>query len=123
MNALKVLILDDERKIADKVAAYLEKHGYSAYTAYFPSQAFKILNSEKIDILISDIMLPEMDGWEATRRLKADPDLNATPILALSASVMSGDPDKALEAGCDDFEFKPVDFPRLLSKIEKLLES
>ena len=72
-------------------------------------------------LVLMDMSLPEMDGWEATRRLKADPEIAATPVIALTAHAMSGDREKALEAGCDEYDTKPIEFARLLEKISKLL--
>ena len=77
--------------------------------------------SERPDLILMDLNLPEIDGWEATRRLKADPTTRDIPIIALSAHAMAGDREKALATGCDDFDSKPVDFDRLLGKIERAL--
>jgi len=119
----KILYVEDNEDNIYMLTQRLQREGFEMSVARTGAEGITMARAERPDLIIMDLVLPEMDGWEATRRLKADPDLKATPILALSASVMSGDPDKAFEAGCDDFEFKPVDFPRLLSKIEKLLKS
>jgi CheY-like chemotaxis protein len=74
------------------------------------------------DLILMDMSLPEIDGWEATRRLKADPATSGTPIIALTAHAMAGDREQAIEAGCDDYDTKPIELPRLLGKIESLLE-
>ena len=99
----------------------LRREGFEVIIARDGAEGIELANSESPDLIIMDLVLPNIDGWQATRELKAAPATSSIPILALSASVMSGDPDKALAAGCDDFEYKPVDFPRLLDKIATLL--
>ena len=81
----------------------------------------EMAHAEASDLILMDMSLPVLDGWEATRRLKADPRTRHIPVIALTAHAMSGDREKALEAGCDDYDTKPVEFPRLLAKIEALL--
>ena len=117
MNALSVLILDDERKIADKVAAYLIKQGYEAYTAYLPSQAFKILNHSSIDILISDVLMPEMNGLEILKKVKS-----TQPRVEVIIVSGHGDMDmviKAMHLGAVDFIKKPFGFLDIQLAIER----
>ena len=117
----RILYVEDNEDNIYMLTQRLQREGFEVLVARDGAEGIAIAEAEHPDLIIMDLVLPRIDGWEATRRLKADPQLRSTPILALSASVMSGDPDKAYAAGCDDFEFKPVDFPRLLGKIDKLL--
>ena len=84
-------------------------------------QALKMARTEAPDLILMDISLPDLDGWEATRRIKANPATSNIPIIALTAHAMAGDREKALEVGCEDYDTKPVDFPRLLGKIDALI--
>jgi len=84
-------------------------------------QGVNIARSESPDLILMDLSLPVLDGWEATRRLKAEPETRLIPVIALTAHALSGDKEKAIEAGCDDYDSKPIEFPRLLGKIESLL--
>ena len=117
----KILYVEDNEDNIYMLTQRLQREGFEVLIARTGAEGIAMAGEQRPDLIIMDLVLPEIDGWEATRRLKADPELGATPILALSASVMSGDPDKAFKAGCDEFEFKPVDFPQLLGKIQKLL--
>ncbi|HEY2532773.1 MAG TPA: response regulator [Xanthobacteraceae bacterium] len=95
--------------------------GYEIVSARDGAAGIAMAASERPDLILMDLDLPEIDGWEATRRLKADPATRDIPIIALSAYAMAGDRDKALAAGCDDFDDKPIEFDRLLAKIEQAL--
>lgn len=117
----RILYVEDNEDNIYMLTQRLKREGFEVSIARDGAEGIAMAKVHKPDLIIMDLVLPRVDGWEATRRLKADPDTADTPIVALSASVMSGDPDKAFAAGCDDFEFKPVDFPQLLDKIEKLL--
>jgi CheY-like chemotaxis protein len=101
----------------------LEKRGYTVLCALDGQQGLDFAASEKPDLILMDMSLPVVDGWEATRRLKADPSLQNIPVIALTAHAMATDEQKARAAGCDDFDTKPVELPRLLRKIETLLNS
>ena len=117
----RILYVEDNEDNIYMLSRRLEREGFEVLIARDGVEGIACARAEHPDLVIMDLVLPELDGWEATRRLKADPLTSRIPVLALSASVMSGDPDKAIAAGCDDFEFKPVNFPRLVKKIEKLL--
>ncbi len=118
----KILYVEDNEDNIYMLRQRLQREGFEVSIARNGAEGIATARTERPDLIIMDLVLPEIDGWEATRQLKADPELGATPVIALSASVMSGDPDRAFKAGCDAFEFKPVDFPQLLGKIAKLLE-
>jgi len=95
--------------------------GYEILSARDGAAGFAMAASQRPDLILMDLNLPEIDGWEATRRLKADPATRDIPIIALSSHAMTGDREKALAAGCDDFDTKPIEFDRLLAKIEQAL--
>jgi CheY-like chemotaxis protein len=99
----------------------LERRGYEVVIAVDGQQGVDLAQSTRPDLILMDMSLPVIDGWEATRQLKAKDAVKATPIIALTAHAMSGDREKALEAGCDDYDTKPIELPRLLGKIEALL--
>jgi CheY-like chemotaxis protein len=99
----------------------LAKPQYEVSIAIDGHQGLAMASRGGFDLVLMDMSLPEMDGWEVARRLRADPNSRSLPIIALTAHAMAGDREKALEAGCDDYDSKPVDFPRLLGKIEALL--
>ena len=105
----------------DMLSRRLERRGFSIVMAFDGDQGVRLALSEKPDIILMDMSLPIMDGWEATRQLKGNPATRGIPIIALTAHAMSSDEQKAREAGCDDFDTKPIDLPRLLSKIEARL--
>ena len=97
--------------------------GYEIVSAPDGPAGIAIATAELPDLILMDLNLPEIDGWEATRRLKADPATRDIPIIALTAHAMAGDREKALATGCDEFETKPIDFDRLLPKIERLIDA
>ncbi len=105
----------------DMLSRRLVRKGYEVAMAVDGRQGVDMARSGDYDIVLMDMSLPEIDGWEATRRLKQAAETKALPIIALTAHAMAGDRDKALEAGCDDYDTKPIDLPRLLGKIEALL--
>ena len=101
----------------------LERKGFSVLVAVDGAEGLAMAGEFHPDLILMDMSLPVMDGWEATRRIKADPATRAIPVVALTAHAMAGDREKALGAGCDEYETKPVDFVRLMAKIEALLPS
>ena len=117
----KILLVEDNEMNRDMLSRRLERRGFQVVLAVDGGAGVKAVLSDAPDVVLMDMSLPVMDGWEATRRLKADPATRHVPVIALTAHAMSSDRDKAMEAGCDDYETKPIDFPRLLGKIEELL--
>ena len=118
---MKILLVEDNEMNRDMLSRRLEKRGYQVVLALDGEQGVGLAQTERPDLVLMDISLPVLDGWEATRRLKSAPDTKGIPIIALTAHAMSSDRDKAAEAGCDDFDTKPIDLARLLQKIEALL--
>lgn len=119
----KVLLVEDNEMNRDMLSRRLIKKGYTVTIAVDGLQAVARASSDEPDLILMDMSLPEIDGWEATRRIKAQPDTRDIPIIALTAHAMSGDREKAIEAGCDEFDTKPVDLNRLLGKISAILAS
>jgi CheY-like chemotaxis protein len=117
----KILLVEDNEMNRDMLSRRLMKKGYSVVIAVDGQSGLDLGYSETPDIILMDMSLPILDGWEATRRLKSSPETRSIPIIALTAHAMSSDRTKAIEAGCDDYDTKPVDLPRLLGKIETLL--
>jgi two-component system cell cycle response regulator DivK len=117
----RILLVEDNETNRNMLTRRLVRRGYEVVTAADGECALAMAVSESPDLILMDMSLPLLDGWEATRRLKAAPDTQRIPIVALTAHAMSSDRDKALEAGCDDYDTKPVELPRLLEKIETLL--
>ncbi len=117
----RILIVEDDELNRDSLRRLLRRRGFEILLAVDGNQVVDVARAERPDLILMDMSLPVVDGWEATRRLKDAPETRAIPIIALTAHAMSGDRDKALDAGCDDYDTKPVDFPRLLGKIEALL--
>ncbi|MBM4302276.1 MAG: response regulator [Deltaproteobacteria bacterium] len=117
----KILLVEDNEMNRDMLSRRLIKKGYDLVMAMDGEQAIEMARSESPDLILMDISLPGLDGWEATRRLKALPETKAIPIIALTAHAMAGDREKCLEAGCNDYDTKPVEFPRLLGKIQEFL--
>jgi two-component system, cell cycle response regulator DivK len=117
----KILLVEDNEMNRDMLSRRLIKKGYEVIMALDGEQALEMARAEAPDLILMDISLPGLDGWEATRQLKAMPETQAIPIIALTAHAMAGDREKCLEAGCNDYDTKPVEFPRLLGKIQELL--
>ena len=117
----KILLVEDDEMNRDMLARRLERRGYQVVIAVDGGQGLMLARSEAPDLILMDMSLPGLDGWEATRQLKAVPTTHAIPILALTAHAMASDRQKAVEAGCDDYDTKPIEFPRLLGKIQALL--
>lgn len=117
----KILLVEDNEMNRDMLSRRLARKGYEVAVAVDGQQGIDMARSEAPDLILMDMSLPVLDGWEATRQLKAAAETKATPVIALTAHAMVGDREKAMEAGCDDFDIKPIEFPRLLEKIEALL--
>ena len=117
----KILIVEDNEMNRDMLSRRLIRRGYQIVMAVDGAEGIATANAENPDLILMDMSLPVVDGWEATRRLKAEPLTRAIPIIGLTAHAMTGDRDKVIEAGCDDYDTKPVELPRLLQKIEALL--
>jgi two-component system cell cycle response regulator DivK len=117
----KILLVEDNEMNRDMLSRRLQRKGYFVVTAQDGEQGHSLACSEEPDLILMDISLPAMDGWEVTRLLKANRSTCHIPIIALTAHAMVGDREKAIEVGCDDYDTKPVDFARLSGKIENLL--
>jgi CheY-like chemotaxis protein len=117
----KVLLVEDNEMNRDMLSRRLTRRGFEVVFAMDGKQGVALAQSEKPDVILMDMSLPVMDGWEATRRVKADEATRSVPVIGLTAHAMEGDRDKAIEAGCDDYDTKPVELDRLIGKIERLL--
>jgi CheY-like chemotaxis protein len=117
----KILLIEDNLMNRDMLSRRLMRKGYDVVIAVDGEQGVTMARSETPDLILMDMSLPVLDGWEATGQLKAAAETQAIPVIALTAHAMVGDREKAVEAGCDDFDTKPIEFSRLLGKIEALL--
>jgi CheY-like chemotaxis protein len=117
---MKILYVEDNDDNVYVVKSRLTRWGHTALVAVDGRQGIEMALAERPDLILMDLSLPVLDGWEATRRLKAAAETKAIPIIALSAHAMAGDRERALDAGCDDFDTKPIDFIRLRGKIDAL---
>lgn len=117
----KILLVEDDEMNRDMLSRRLERRGYKVVIALDGEQAVVMTRSEAPDLILMDMSLPVLDGWEATRRIRAASETRGVPIIALTAHAMQGDREKAIEAGCDDYDTKPVEFQRLLEKIQTIL--
>ena len=117
----KILLVEDNEMNRDMLSRRLERRGYRVAIALDGEQGLSMAGLEAPDLILMDMSLPVLDGWEAARRLKAAPETRSIPIIALTAHAMVGDREKAIESGCDDYDTKPVEFQRLLEKIETIL--
>lgn len=117
---MKILLVEDNEMNRDMLARRLERRGFEVVVAVDGLQGLALATSEAPDAILMDMSLPELDGWEATRRLKDAEATRAIPVIALTAHAISGDRERALAAGCDDYETKPVELGRLIAKIEAL---
>jgi two-component system, cell cycle response regulator DivK len=118
---MKILLVEDNEMNRDMLSRRLERKGYEVVIAVNGKEGVELVSSTRPDLILMDLSLPIIDGWEATRRIKADPATARIPVIALTAHAMAEDRAKAMAAGCDDFDIKPVDLPRLLEKIDTLL--
>jgi CheY-like chemotaxis protein len=117
----KILLVEDNEMNRDMLSRRLERKGHSVSLALDGAEGLDKARTENPDLILMDMSLPVIDGWEATRRLKADAATRRIPVIALTAHAMASDEQKAREAGCDDFDTKPIELPRLLDKIQALL--
>jgi CheY-like chemotaxis protein len=116
-----ILIVEDNEMNRDMLSRRLERNGYEILIAVDGEMGIDVARAKAPDLILMDMSLPVVDGWEATRRMKSDDVLKHIPVIALTAHAMANDRDKALEAGCDDYDTKPIELPRLLAKMETLL--
>jgi two-component system, cell cycle response regulator DivK len=117
----KVLVVEDNEMNRDMLSRRLTRRGFQVIFAVDGQQGVDLARSERPDIILMDMSLPVMDGWEATRRVKSDDATRGVPVIGLTAHAMAGDRDKAIAAGCDDYDTKPVELERLIGKMERLL--
>jgi CheY-like chemotaxis protein len=118
---VKILLVEDNEMNRDMLSRRLQRKGYDVVMAVDGAEGIEMSRSEAPDLILMDMSLPVVDGWEATRQIKGDESTRTIPVIALTAHAMAGDREKALEAGCDDYDTKPIELPRLLGKIEALL--
>ena len=119
----KILLVEDNEMNRDMLSRRLERKAFEVIIAVDGLAGINMATSESPDLILMDLSLPVIDGWEATRRIKADPATQSIPVIALTAQAMAGDEQEALEAGCDDYDTKPVNLKRLLDKINALLDA
>lgn len=119
----KILLVEDNEMNRDMLARRLVRRGFEVVVAVDGQAGVEMARQERPDLILMDLSLPIMDGWEATRKLKADEATRHIPVVALTAHAMTGDREKALEAGCDEFDTKPVELTRLLEKVDALLQA
>ncbi|HEY9710222.1 MAG TPA: response regulator [Oculatellaceae cyanobacterium] len=118
----KILLVEDNEMNRDMLSRRLQRKGHQVFIAIDGVQGVELAQAHEPDIILMDMSLPVLDGWEATQQLKAAPETSDIPIIALTAHAMAGDREKCLEVGCDDYDTKPIEFSRLLGKIQALLE-
>jgi CheY-like chemotaxis protein len=119
----KILLVEDNAMNRDMLSRRLQRRGHEVVVAVDGAEGLALAQRELPGLILMDMSLPVLDGWEATRQLKADPTTSAIPIIALTAHAMSEDRERAIAAGCDDYDTKPVEFPRLVGKIDALLSA
>jgi len=117
-----ILLVEDNEMNRDMLSRRLERKGFTVRMAIDGSKCLEQVRASPPDLILMDMSLPVVSGWDATRQLKAAPETCGIPVIALTAHAMAGDREKALEAGCDDYDTKPIEFPRLLGKIQALLQ-
>lgn len=118
----KILLVEDNEMNRDMLSRRLLRKGYQVIVALDGAQGVELAHSETPDLILMDMSLPVLNGWDATKSIKEDPETGSIPVIALTAHAMSSDRNQALEAGCDDYDTKPIELPRLLDKIETLLK-
>ena len=119
----KILIVEDNEDNRDSLSRRLQRRGFEVITAADGKAGLAMAQSEKPDLILMDMNMPELDGWEATRQLKAIDEVRDIPVLALTAHALAGDRERALQVGCADYHTKPVDFAGLLAQIESILQN
>jgi two-component system cell cycle response regulator DivK len=117
----KVLLVEDNEMNRDMLSRRLARRGFDVLMAVDGEQGVQMAKTEMPDLILMDMSLPVLDGWGATRQIKAEASTQSIPLIALTAHAMAGDRDKALQAGCDDYDTKPIELPRLLDKMDRLL--
>lgn len=117
----KILLVEDNEMNRDMLSRRLVRKGYEVVIAVDGAEGVEMSVSKEPDLILMDMSLPVLDGWQATTQIKANPETQAIPVIAITANAMAGDREKCLAAGCDDYDTKPIEFPRLLDKIQKLL--
>ena len=120
---VKILLVEDNEMNRDMLSRRLERRGYEVVVATDGAAGVEVSAAAHPDLILMDMSLPVVDGWEATRRIKSDPATAAIPIIALTAHAMAGDREKAIDAGCDDYDTKPIEWQGLLDKIVRLTEN
>ena len=118
----KLLLVEDNEMNRDMLSRRLTRRGYEVAIAIDGAQGVEMARTETPDLVLMDLSLPVIDGWEATRRIKASQDTRHLPVIGLTAHAMAGDREKAMDAGCDDYDTKPIELERLLKKVEALLQ-
>jgi CheY-like chemotaxis protein len=118
----RLLIADDNEQNRDVLSRRLQRRGFDVLLAHDGRAAVEMARAERPDLILMDMNMPQLDGWEATRQIKAQPEVAGVPVIGLTAHALEGDRERALEAGCADYHTKPVDFPRLMAQIEALLQ-
>jgi len=119
---MRILLIEDNGPNREMISRRLARHGYEVLTAVDGVEGVKMAQTAQPDLILLDMGLPGLDGWQVAGRIRANPETRSLPVIALTAHVILGDRERALTAGCDDYEPKPVDFDRLLGKIQNLLE-
>lgn len=117
----KILLVEDNEMNRDMLSRRLVRKGYDVFIAVDGAEGVEKSISEEPDLILMDMSLPVLDGWQATTQIKANSETQNIPVIAMTAHAMAGDREKCLAAGCDEYDTKPVEFPRLLDKIQKLL--
>ena len=118
---LKVLLVEDNEMNRDMLSRRLARRGFDVLMAVDGEQGVQMAKTEMPDLILMDMSLPVLDGWEATRQIKAEATTQSIPLIALTAHAMAGDRDKSIQAGCEDYDTKPIELPRLLDKMDRLL--
>ncbi len=118
----KILVVEDNEENRDSLSRRLQRRGFEVVMAADGKIGVEMAKAEKPDLILMDMNMPEVDGWEATRQIKADAAITKVPVIALTAHAMTGDRERAIEAGCTDYHTKPIEFTKLLGQIESILQ-